>query len=163
MKGNNESEAQGKKKLNDEVAATKPRPRKPRAVKNPIEEANYFGEQYCKTEELDRPEQLLRMLAPAVVEVIAGVRNISQLAAHLSEDVYNRLRDRSVIVAQDRAKRGEVAMAPKLRVANIHNQEPRDGVVESVVLVQSPTRTRAVTIRLEGINHRWRATSVSLI
>ena len=162
MKGNNESSERGKKTEN-EAAAKKPRPRKPRAVKNPIEEANYFGEQYCKTDELDCPDQLLRMLAPAVVEVIAGVRNISQLAAHLSEDVYNRLRDRSVNVAQERAKRGEVAMAPKLQVANMLNQEPRDGVVESVVLVQSQTRTRAVTIRLEGINHRWRATSVSLI
>ncbi|MEN9749915.1 MAG: hypothetical protein RL149_993 [Actinomycetota bacterium] len=167
MKGNKEGSAKGEKDNNktneNEVAAKSPRPRKPRAVKNPIEEADYFGEQYCKREELDCPDQLLRMLAPAVVEVIAGVRNISQLAAHLSEDVYNRLRDRSIRVAQDRAKRGEAAMAPKLRVANMLNQEPRDGVVESVVLVQSPTRTRAVTIRLEGINHRWRATAVSLI
>jgi hypothetical protein len=143
--------------------AAMPRPRKARAVKNQLEEADYFGEQYCRTEELDNPENLLRMLATAVVEVIAGVRNISQLGAHLSEEVYGRLRDRSVKVAQEQAKRGQAPLAPKLRVANMMNQEPRDGVVESVVLVQSPTRTRAVTIRLEGINRRWRATSVSVI
>ena len=138
-------------------------PKKPRVVKNHLDEADYFGEQYCKTEDLESPDKLLRMLAPAVVEVIAGARNITQLAAHLSEEVYGRLRDRAIKVAQDRAKRGEVAKTPNLRVGNMKNQEPRDGVVESVVLVQSPTRTRAVTIRLEGINHRWRATSVSVI
>lgn len=163
MKGNNEISGNDENQKKNESTAKASKPRKPRAVKNLIEEADYFGEQYCKREDLDNPDQLLRMLAPAVVEVIAGVRNISQLAAHLSEDVYNRLRDRSVRVAQDRAKRGEATMAPKLRVANMLNQEPRDGVVESVVLVQSPTRTRAVTIRLEGINRRWRATAVSLI
>jgi hypothetical protein len=147
---------------NDAVAAT-PRARKPRVVKNRIQEADYFGEQYCRTADLESPEKLLRMLAPAVVEVIAGVRNISQLAAHLSEDVYLRLRDRSVKVAQERAKRGEATKAPQLRVGNMKKQEPRDGVVESVVLVQSATRTRAVTIRLEGINRRWRATAVSVL
>jgi len=140
-----------------------PRGRKPRVVKNKLQEADYFGEQYCRTADLESPEKLLRMLAPAVVEVIAGVRNISQLAAHLSEDVYTRLRDRSVKVAQERAKRGEEIRAPQLRVGSMKKQEPRDGVVESVVLVQSATRTRAVTIRLEGINRRWRATSVSVI
>lgn len=139
------------------------KPKKPRIVKNKMQEADYFGEQYCKSEELDSPDQLLRMLAPAVVEVIAGVRNISQLAAHLSEDVYGRLRDRSVKVAQERARQGQAVLAPTLRVGKVKKQEPRDGVVESVVLVQSPTRTRAVTIRLEGINHRWRATSVSVL
>lgn len=170
MKGNNESAEPGnedlnKKKSAEEPAASAPkkRGRKPRAVNNPIEEAAYFGEQYSKRSELENPDKLLQMLAPAVVEVIAGVRNITQLAAHLSEDVYGRLRDRSVKVAQERAKRGEVAMAPKLRVGKMVNQEPRDGVIESVILVQSPTRTRAVTIRLEGINRRWRATAVSLI
>jgi hypothetical protein len=141
----------------------KPGARRPRVVKNKIQEADYFGEQYCKTEELESPDRLLRMLAPAIVEVIAGVRNISQLAAHVSEDVYLRLRDRSVKVAQERAKRGEATRAPQLRVGNMKKQEPRDGVIESVVLVQSATRTRAVTIRLEGINRRWRATSVSVI
>ena len=152
MKGNNEAEPNPRSK-----------PRRQRVVRNQLEEADYFGEQYCKTSELESPDRLLRMLAPAVVEVIAGARNITQLAAHLSEEVYSRLRDRAIKVAQEQAKRGEVVKTPNLRVGSMKNQEPRDGVVESVVLVQSPTRTRAVTIRLEGINHRWRATSVSVI
>ena len=50
-----------------------------------------------------------------------------------------------------------------LSVGGMQRKDPKDGVIESVVLVKSPTRTRAVTIRLEGINHRWRATAVSVI
>lgn len=137
------------------------RPKKNRLVTNQLQEADYFGEQYNKTKELDNPDPLLRMLAPAVVEVIAGVRNISQLAALLSEDVYQRLRDRAILVAQSRV--GKEQKAPVLRVGALQRQDPKDGVIESVVLVQSPSRTRAVTIRLEGINHRWRATAVSVL
>jgi hypothetical protein len=136
---------------------------KPRVVKNLIEEADYFGEQHNKTDELENPDSLLKMLAPAVVEVIAGVRNISQLAAVLSDDVYQRLRDRAILVAQNRLRDGLPPKAPMVRVGAFQRKDPSDGVVESVVLVQSPTRTRAVTIRLEGINHRWRATAVSVI
>ncbi len=136
---------------------------KPRMVKNPLEEADYFGEQYCKTEELENPDPLLKMLAPAVVEVIAGVRNISKLAAVLSDDVYQRLRDRAIAVAQNRLRQGLPPKTPMLSVGALQRKDPKDGVIESVVLVKSPTRTRAVTIRLEGINHRWRATAVSVI
>lgn len=138
-------------------------PRKARVVKNPIEEVDFLADQHTKTEALENPMPLLKMLAPAVVEVMAGVRNITQLAAVLSDDVYQRLRDRSVVMAQGRAKSGQTAKAPVLKVGAVQRHDPSDGVIESVVLVQSPSRTRAVTIRLEGINQRWRATAVSLL
>ena len=153
---------QGKDKKPKRTPRTAPSG-KPRLVKNPIEEADFFGEQYSKTEELESPDSLLKMLAPAVVEVIAGVRNISQLAAVLSDDVYQRLRDRAIAVAQSRMREGLPPKSPVLSVGAFQRKDPKDGVVESVVLVKSPTRTRAVTIRLEGINHRWRATAVSVI
>lgn len=136
---------------------------KPRMVKNPLEEADYFGEQYSKTIELENPDPLLKMLAPAVVEVMAGVRNISQLAAVLSDDVYQRLRDKAISVAQNRVRSGLPLKAPMISVGALQRKDPKDGVIESVVLVKSQTRTRAVTIRLEGINHRWRATAVTLL
>jgi len=40
---------------------------------------------------------------------------------------------------------------------------PVDGVVEAVVIVQGPARTRAVALRLEGMDGRWRATSLALL
>ena len=147
----------------DTRKASSKAPKRKIVVHNPRQEADYFGEQYCSTVQLEPPEPLLRILATAVVEVMAGVRNINQLGSLLSEDVYLRLRDRSIRVAQARAQAGEPTRAPQLRVSDLHVEHPRDGVVESVVLVHSPSRTRAVTIRLEGVNRRWRAQSVSVI
>lgn len=137
--------------------------RRLRVVRNPLDEMEFLAEEKNSTVELEAPESLLRMLAPAVIEVIAGVRNINQLGAILSEDVFTRLRDRSVLMAQVRARNGEGDSAPQLTVGDVRVEHLRDGVVESVVLVQSPNRTRAVTIRLEGINRRWRAQAVSVI
>lgn len=137
--------------------------RRLRVVRNPLDEMEFLAEEKNSTTELEPPEGLLRMLAPAVIEVIAGVRNINQLGAILSEDVFTRLRDRAVRMAQFRARNGEPDSAPQLTVGDVRVEHLRDGVVESVVLVRSPNRTRAVTIRLEGINRRWRAQAVSVI
>ena len=41
--------------------------------------------------------------------------------------------------------------------------DPRDGVVEAVVIVTGRARTRAVAIRLEGLDERWRATAINVL
>ena len=40
---------------------------------------------------------------------------------------------------------------------------PADGVVEAVVIVHGKARTRAIAIRLEGLDQRWRATAISVL
>jgi hypothetical protein len=40
---------------------------------------------------------------------------------------------------------------------------PADGVVEATVLVHGRARTRAVAIRLEGLDSRWRATALHVL
>ncbi|MGB3376691.1 MAG: Rv3235 family protein, partial [Microbacterium sp.] len=40
---------------------------------------------------------------------------------------------------------------------------PADGIVEAVVVVAGPGRTRAVAIRLEGLDSRWRASSFAVL
>jgi hypothetical protein len=40
---------------------------------------------------------------------------------------------------------------------------PRDGVVEAVVVVTSRARARAVAIRLEGLDRRWRASAIAVL
>jgi hypothetical protein len=49
------------------------------------------------------------------------------------------------------------------RILSVRECVPADGVVESVVIVAGPARTRAVAIRLEGMDRRWRATSLALL
>jgi hypothetical protein len=142
---------------------TPPAPKKTRKVKNPIESEEYFGVQYSKTSDLPDPVESLKVLATGVVEVIAGTRQVEQLARWLSDDVYQRLQYRARRAEAQRMEQGIKAHYQNLSVGGLRTCSPRDGVIESVILLSSKSRTRAVTIRLEGINARWRATSVSVL
>jgi hypothetical protein len=140
------------------------RPTKPgRRVRNPIESEEYFGIQYSRTSELPDPVESLKALATGVVEVIAGTRQVDQLARWLTDDVYQRLQFRARRAEAQRVEQGVKAHYQNLSVGGLRTSSPRDGVIESVILLSSKSRTRAVTIRLEGINARWRATSVSVL
>ncbi|MEY3999890.1 MAG: hypothetical protein RLZZ626_245 [Actinomycetota bacterium] len=114
-------------------------------------------------ESLPDPTQQIRFIAPAVVEIIAGVRGVEQLGAVLSEEVYLRLRERAMLAARVRRLKDERDSRPAMLIRNLRMSSPRPGVVESVVLLSSQSRTRAVAIRLEGRYNRWLATSVSII
>ncbi len=132
-------------------------------IKNLVASNDYFGPQYNSTSELPNPDASLQVLATGVVEVIAGTRQIDQLARLLSDEVYQRLSRRAVEARQRRDALGQKTHYQNFSVLNMMNSSPRDGVIESVVLLNAQRRTRAVTIRLEGINNRWRATAVSVL
>jgi hypothetical protein len=171
--GASSSEATDSKKRDSEAPAqdgedagnndSPPAPIKARKVRNPIESEEYFGVQYSRTQDLPDPVESLKVLATGVVEVIAGTRQVDQLARWLSDDVYQRLQFRARRAEAQRVEQGVKAHYQNLRVGGLRTCSPRDGVIESVVLLSSRSRTRAVTIRLEGINSRWRATSVSVL
>lgn len=132
-------------------------------IKNLVQSDDFFGPQYNKTSELPNPEASLKVLATGVVEVIAGTRQIDQLARLLSDEVYQRLARRAIEARQARDANGQKAHHQNFSIRNMMSTSPRDGVIESVVLLNAQRRTRAVTIRLEGINNRWRATAVSVL
>jgi hypothetical protein len=48
-------------------------------------------------------------------------------------------------------------------IMSVHESSPADGIVEAVVVVRGPARTRALAVRLEGMDGRWRATSLALL
>lgn len=137
--------------------------KKKRNVRNLHDAEEFFGQQWNKTIELPDPEPSLKALATGVIEVIAGTRQIDQLSRILSDDVYQRLGKRAHAARMARAQQGKKARHQNFTVQKMRCASPRDGVIESVVIVNSPRRARAVTIRLEGINHRWRATAVSVL
>lgn len=142
---------------------SKEAPKKTRNVRNQIESDDFFGAQYNRTCDLPDPVESLKALATGVVEVIAGTRQVDQLARWLTDDVYQRLQYRARRAEAQRVEQGVKAHYQNLIVGGLRTSSPRDGVIESVVLLSSKSRTRAVTIRLEGINSRWRATSVSVL
>ncbi|MCW4458444.1 Rv3235 family protein [Microbacterium sp. MPKO10] len=114
--------------------------------------------------ELPDPEPLLINLTRSVIEVIAGARDLEQLSRWISEDVYRALVKQAVISARARSLKNQNAVRPIVHVGTVHVQMPVDDVCEAVIMVQvGRTRARAVAIRLEGIDHRWRATSIGVL
>ncbi|WES66146.1 Rv3235 family protein [Microbacter sp. GSS18] len=125
--------------------------------------AELFAPQRTSSDELPDPEPLLRNLTVGVLEVLAGVREVDQLARWLTEDPYRKLVTRSNLSARARSARGLPAKRPVHSILSIRHSSPADGVVEGVVIVRGPARTRAVALRLEGMDGRWRATSLGLL
>lgn len=123
----------------------------------------YFAPQPTPAADLPNPTLLIRSLTQGVLEVFAGVREIDQLARWFSEDAFQKLGVRANLSARARSARGVPPARPVFEVLSIRESLPADGVVEAVVIVAGPGRTRAVAIRLEGLDRRWRATSFAVL
>jgi hypothetical protein len=122
-----------------------------------------FGPDLPKTEPLKRPQVFIAAIATAVNEVISGVRSVDQLQNVLNEHVYESLKRRAVSRAQYRLKNGRKPQVQPTDVVRVRYQYPADGVIESVVVLSSGRRSKAVAIRLEGIHNVWRATNIGFI
>jgi len=123
----------------------------------------FFAPQRTSTRSLPDPEPFLQNLPRGVLEVLAGVRDIDQLARWLTEDAYRALVLRANLATRARSARGVSATRPKHTILSVRHSSPADGVVEAVVIVSAPARTRAVALRLEGMDSRWRCTSLALL
>jgi hypothetical protein len=123
----------------------------------------FFGHQPSLRAELPDPEPLLENLTRCIIEVLAGARDLEQIARWVTDEVYRHLLKRVVLSSRARQAKGVVASRPTFGVGSITVCEPRDGVVEGVVIVRGRARTRAVAIRLEGLDGRWRATAVNVL
>ena len=123
----------------------------------------YFAPQPTPRAELPDPEPLLRSLTQGVLEVLAGVREVDQLARWFNEDAYRNLVTRANLSARARSARGVSPARPTFEIRSIRATEPVDGIVEAVIVVAGPVRTRAVAVRLEGLDRRWRAASLAVL
>jgi hypothetical protein len=98
-----------------------------------------------------------------VLEVLAGTRELDQLIRWVTQDVYETLLKRVVLSARARVASGRRVHRPRLTVLRTITTHPVDSVVEAVVIVQTPVRIRAIAIRLEGLDNRWRASAISVL
>ena len=128
-----------------------------------LDVAEYFAPQRTPTEQLPDPQPLLGNLTIGVLEVLAGVREVDQLARWLGEDAFRALVTRANLSARARRARGLTPARPAYRIVSIRTSSPADGVIEGVVITAGPARTRAVAVRLEGWDGRWRATSLAAL
>ena len=123
----------------------------------------FFMAQPARRSELPDPEPLLTNLARCILEALAGARDVEQLARWVTDDVFTSLMHRTVLTERARRVKGISPARPALSVLSTHLCEPRDGVVEATVIVRNPVRVRAVAIRLEGLDRRWRASAISVL
>jgi hypothetical protein len=142
--------------------------RSPTVVRGTVTRVNFgtedfFGHQPAPSSELPDPSPLLENLTRCVVEILAGARELQQIARWVSDDVYRHLLKRVVLSDRARRARGQAAARPTFTIGSITYSEPRDGVVEAVVIVRGRARTRAVAVRLEGLDKRWRATAINVL
>jgi hypothetical protein len=133
------------------------------SLKPRFDEQEFFGQQPTSTASLPDPRPLLENLTRCVVEILAGARELEQIARWVSDDVYRHLLKRVVISSRARQATGRKPTRPSFVIGSTTLCEPRDGVVEAVVIVRGRARVRAVALRLEGLDNRWRATAINVL
>lgn len=126
-------------------------------------EDEFFGQQPTPSSALPNPEPLLENLTRCVIEILAGARELEQIARWVTDDVYRHLLKRVVLSSRARQAKGQNGVRPTFSIGSTSVCEPRDGVVEAVVIVRGRARTRAVALRLEGLDNRWRATAINVL
>ena len=123
----------------------------------------FFGHQPTSSSALPDPTPLIENLTRCVVEILAGARDLEQISRWVTDDVYRHLLKRVVLSARARQAAGRPVTRPSFTLGSTTQCEPRDGVVESVVIVHGRARSRAVALRLEGLDQRWRATAINVL
>lgn len=106
--------------------------------------------------DLPEPGAWVARLAQAVLEVLAHERPRQQLVRWLTPEVYADL-SRHLMAAPPRRPGARRA------VSSVHVSEPADGVVEATVVAVGGPRARALALRLEGWDGRWRCTRLALL
>ena len=96
----------------------------------------------------------------AAVEVTAGIRPAAQLLRWTSPEVHTVLVRRAALSA--RVERSRSGARRRATVRGVRVCHPCDGVCEASAVVIDRGRVRAVALRMEGFDGRWRVTALEL-
>ncbi|HVA61332.1 MAG TPA: Rv3235 family protein [Mycobacteriales bacterium] len=102
--------------------------------------------------DLPDPRPWASRFAQAVIEVFAGTRAAPQLLRWTSTAVYDDIE----------ATIGGLSRERRPVVRSVHVSEPADGVAEACALVELGRRSRALALRFEGLDGRWRCTALQI-
>lgn len=104
-----------------------------------------------------------RALGLCVVEVLTGGREVDSIARWITEDVQRHLLHRAALGARARSIGRRSRARPILQVGSVRVCEPAPGVAEAAVVVHTRSHARAVALRLELRQGRWRATAIGVL
>ncbi|GGL65770.1 3-hydroxyacyl-CoA dehydrogenase [Curtobacterium sp. Csp1] len=97
------------------------------------------------------------------MEVLAGARDVDSIARWVTEDVHRHLLHRAAVAARARALRRRARSRPLVQVGTVRLCPVAPGVVEAAVVVHTRAHARAVALRLELRQGRWRAVVVGVL
>lgn len=118
---------------------------------------------------LPEPRRWAAQFVQAATEVSSGLRPPSQLIRWTSDEVRSSLLRRAALArsqaAHNQAARSQAARTRQPQrsiVRSARVSTPCDGVAEATVVITDGRRARAVALRLEGLDGRWRVTALQL-
>ncbi len=114
-------------------------------------------------DDLPNPQLLLITLCQAVLEILAGTRELAQISRWVTESVYGQLLKRMTLVSRARVAAQQPIKRPVFVLDKPRISCPAYGVVEAVVIVRGAERTRSIAMRLEAAGGRWRASAISVL
>ncbi|HSK25360.1 MAG TPA: Rv3235 family protein [Jiangellales bacterium] len=109
--------------------------------------------------ELPEPRRWTARLAQALAEALGGHRPAQQLLPWVDDEVYATVSMRATTAHG----RTQARLAPRPVVRTLRVTSPQDGVVEAGAVVQAGPRCRALALRLEGLDGRWRCTALEVL
>ena len=104
---------------------------------------------HTSSSDLPSARQWSMRLVHGLVEVMNGMRPLSQLTRWLTVDIMHQVKNH--IYAHD---------LRKLVVRSVHVSETNDGVAEVCAVFGTDNRCYALAMRLEGLDGRWRVTQL---
>ncbi|MFC7580179.1 Rv3235 family protein [Schaalia naturae] len=111
---------------------------------------------------LPDPRQWASGLAQGVMEILQGLRPLTQLRRWVVPALYEELEAARGRAAPATGSGPPTRVAPACRAQSAHAWPVREGVVEVCVTVRVGARTRAVAMRLEDFRGRWLATALDV-
>ena len=117
-----------------------------------------FARQPTRTEMLPDPHVVVPRFVQALVDVMAAQRPVSQLAGWTTGDVQAQLVHLAAHAAE--ATTSDRRGWHRHRVMSVRITLPADGVVEASAVVRNSRRSRALALRMEGLDGRWRCTAL---
>ena len=114
----------------------------------------------CRTATAALPpaRPVARALVQGLLEVLAGVRPVSQLQRGTTPELYAQLE----LAVHGRARTTGTRPGTGA-VRSLHVQEREDGVAEVCATVRRGQRMAAIALRLEGLGGRWTCTELSCV
>jgi hypothetical protein len=148
--------------VSGETVAVEPPTRRRAGRRDSVEDE--FGPQKTASTMLPAPTPWAGRLVQAVIEVVSGVRPVSQLVRWTTAPVYEALCARVTrpITHTGAGSRDLITTRLAEVVRSVRVSEPRDGVAEVCAIVQQGPRCRAIALRLESIDGRWQCTALQI-